>query len=267
MWKRVLRNFLRKPPADGTEVRTLHDGWSDYARAWNLADARSVGGEGVRFLGDEWTQENVEITGGTSYGLPEEKARSLREHLKSSLVDPFLPRAPSEGLEIGPGGGRATEVLLPKARVLHLLDSVEMLDHLRRRFPDAASLRYHPMDGRTLPDLPGESLDFVFSFDTFVHFEPRLTYWYLKQMVPLLLPGGIGIVHYSDVLTPIGWRQFENDLQDNIGGRSKFYAFGVMCRPLMRKFLDELGLRLIAEPDVIPRDAVAVFEKPAVTGR
>jgi trans-aconitate methyltransferase len=208
----------------------------------------------------------VKGTEGTVYGLPEEKARRLREYLKDSLVDPFLQREVSEGLEIGPGGGRLTELLLPKTRVLHLLDSSDMFDHIRRRFPSATNIRYHSMDGRTLPRLPAGSLEFIFSFDTFVHFEPRLVFWYLRQMVPLLSPGGRGVIHYSDALSSIGWRQFENDLDQNVSGRKTFHAFGVMCRPLMRKFLDELGLRLIAEPDVIPRDAMVVFEKPTESG-
>jgi hypothetical protein len=114
----------------------------------------------------------------------------------------------------------------------------------------------------TLPALRPGSLDYVTAFDVFVHFEARLIYWYLRQMTNLLKPGGTGIIHYANVLTPIGWHEFEIRLESNLQKRH-FAAFGVMCPQLMARFLETLKLEIISSDiGVIPRDAIAVFRKP-----
>src|SRR5262249_49311142 len=123
-------------------------------------------------------------------------------------------------------------------------------------------LQVHKIDGSTLPPLHSASLDFVFAFDVFVHFEPRLVYWYLRQAVPLLKDGGVGIIHYSNALTAIGWRHFLRDLEINVQGRRHFAAFGVMCPALMERFLASLEVEVITlDVGLIPRDAVTVFRR------
>ncbi len=77
--------------------------------------------------------------------------------------------------------------------------------HLRQRFGEMPGLRYYHSDGKTLPVLAPASLDYIIAFDVFVHFEPRLVYWYVQQIARLLKPGGIGILHYANMLTPLGW--------------------------------------------------------------
>jgi SAM-dependent methyltransferase len=137
-----------------------------------------------------------------------------------------------------------------------------MLRRLTERFKNHRSLRTYATDGMTLPPLAPGSVDFVASFDVFVHFEPRLVYWYLRQIAPLLKPGGVGIIHYASVLSPIGWRQFENDLEGNVKHRASYCAFGVMCPQLMEHFLKALDLEVLSsDVGFIPRDAIAVFRK------
>lgn len=125
-----------------------------------------------------------------------------------------------------------------------------------------STLQYHHTDEMTLLQLPRGSLDFAISFDVFVHFEPRPIYWYLRQIQSLLKLGGVGILHYATVLSPLGWRQFEMDLVHSMKGRAGFSSFGAMCPPLMEKFLGVLGLTVISsDVGIIPRDAIAVFRK------
>src|SRR5690606_24699673 len=138
----------------------------------------------------------------------------------------------------GPGGGRLTALLVDRVAALHVAEpSPAMLRHLRQRFASERHITYHATDGMTLPALPEASLDFAVSFDVFVHFEPRLIYWYLRQVAALLAPGGVGIIHYANATTPLGWRQFERHLASNVKQRSFFAAFGVMCPELMGAFL------------------------------
>jgi hypothetical protein len=138
-----------------------------------------------------------------------------------------------------------------------------MLGHLKQRFLGASNLRYYHIDGMTLPQLRPASLDYVIAFDVFVHFEPRMIYWYLRQVADLLAPGGTGIIHYANISTTNGWQQFMMDLESNLHRRVSYAAFGVMCPQLMARFLETLKLEVIAtDIGLIPRDAIAVFRKP-----
>ncbi len=240
-------------------------GWDEYARNWQAADYKVMPGHEVKHLGDEWTAEDVRSTQDTTYGLPDDVLARFSDYLREQLLDPYLPAGAGTGLEIGPGGGRITALLLPRTGELHLVDvSDAMLQHVRDRFPDHPSLCYHVTDGKSLPDLPPDSLDYVLSFDVFVHFEPRLIYWYLQQIAELLRPGGVGVIHYANVMTPLGWQQFLSEVEPNLHGRISCGNFGVMCPQLMERFLNALGLEIItSNPGSIPRDAVAVFRKTA----
>ncbi len=265
-----LRSLARRLRGRGAEPaehesRLIADGWDDYARDWQAGKFAVLPGHAVRYLGDEWTAEDVQANPSTTYGLPPDVIARFAEYLEEKALRPYLPAAGAEGLEIGPGGGRLTALLLPRTRLLHLADaSASMLDHLRSRFGTGDGLRYYLTDGKSLPPLAPASLDFVVAFDVFVHFEPRLVFWYLRQIARLLKPGGVGLIHYANLLTPIGWRQFESDLESNLERRSHFAAFGVMCPPVMRRFLDALGLTVVsADLEMLPRDAVAVFRRPA----
>jgi SAM-dependent methyltransferase len=250
-----------EPQAAG-EPQLVANGWDKYAAEWDPAKFPVWPDYRLRYLGDEWTAEDVSA-GGTTYGLAPDIIANFEDYINKHVLDPYLPSYATEGLEIGPGGGRLTSLLVPRTKVLHLAESSEaMLRHLKGRFVGANNLHYYHTDGMTLPALRPGSLDYVTAFDVFVHFEARLIYWYLRQMTNLLKPGGTGIIHYANVLTPIGWHEFEIRLESNLQKRH-FAAFGVMCPQLMARFLETLELEIISSDiGVIPRDAIAVFRKP-----
>ena len=240
----------------------IANGWNNYAKAWKAEEFRVLPGNVVQYLGDEWTAEDT-TKEGTTYGLDEASVAHFSTFLDNELIRKYLPAHCDEGLEIGPGGGRLTSLLLPRTAVLHAADPSEaMLKRLKARFPTNSALRPHLTDGMSLPPLEPASLDFVVSFDVFVHFEPRLVFWYLRQIKPLLKPGGVGIIHYASVISPIGWRQFEADLEGNVRQRTSFCAFGTMCPQLMEHFLKALDLHVISsDVGLIPRDAITIFQR------
>ena len=252
--------------SDGGEPSMIARGWDEYARRWKAERFPVLPGNTVEHLGDEWTAEDTS-GGGTTYGLDEATIRNFSKCLSEQVLDRYLPSQSKQGLEIGPGGGRLTSLLLPRTEVLHAADPSEvMLKRLSARFQDHPALRTYVTDGMTLPPLADGSLDFVASFDVFVHFEPRLVHWYLRQIARLLKPGGIGLIHYASVISPIGWRQFEADLEGNVKQRTSFCAFGTMCPQLMEHFLKALDLHVFSsDVGFIPRDAIAVFCKRTST--
>ena len=261
--EKPLQTVKQEVSSESDNVRLIAGGWDNYARSWDGGSFSVISGHSVDFIGDEWTAEDVS-GGGTNYGLDDDTARDFRQYLTRNLLDPYLPGFADVGLEIGPGGGRVTELLRKRTGLLHLADASEaMLAKLKERFAGDGSLTYHFTDGMNLPGLAAESLDYVLAFDVFVHFEPRLVFWYLRQIAGLLKPGGTGIIHYANLTSPIGWRQFEADLEMNVRQRAHFASFGTMSPEIMQTFLSSLGLEIVTtDTRLIPRDAVAVFKKP-----
>jgi SAM-dependent methyltransferase len=252
------------PDSDGGEPQLIAAGWDQYARAWDPASFKVLPGTEVEHLGDEWTAEDSSA-GGTAYGITPNEVIRFSTIVSTEVLDKYIPCPSHEGLEIGPGGGRFTALLLQRVKLLNVADpSAAMLGRLKKRFEGVEALRMYQTDGMTLPPLGLGTLDFVASFDVFVHFEPRLVFWYLRQIKRLLRPGGIGLIHYSNVMSSIGWQQFEMDLERNVKQRTYFASFGVMCPQLMEQFLKALELEVISlNVAIIPRDAIVVFRNTA----
>lgn len=244
------------------DVDLLTTGWEAYWRDWHRDIVEPLPGLNPQHPGDEWTVENAG-DGSSPYGIDAGTARNFDAYIRAHVLDPYLPYRASEGLEIGPGGGRLSALLAPRTEILHLVEPSEsMLLYLKKRFLDVSCMRYYFCDGFTLPMLTPMSLDFAISWDVFVHFEPRLIYWYLKQIKGLLRPGGVGIIHYANIATQLGWQRFERYLERNVRDRIDSSAFGVMCPEVMEKFLTQLQFDVITlDTGIIPRDAVAVFRQ------
>lgn len=114
-WRRAFTNNHVSEP------EMIAIGWDKYAREWQSDKFPIVSGSHVEYLGDEWTVEDVS-EGGTTYGLPPDVIENFNAYLTEHLLNPYVPSA-TEGLEIGPGGGRLTALLAPRTNVLHLVDS------------------------------------------------------------------------------------------------------------------------------------------------
>src|SRR5215510_13078948 len=136
---RIMEPFLRlwqctvRRRVDG-EPQMIARGWDNYARAWEPSKLPVLPGHPVEHLGDEWAAEDS-AAGGTTYGLDEDAVPRFSKLLKEQVLDPYLPPHASEGLEIGPGGGRLTALLLSRTEILHAADpSGAMLKRLKARF-------------------------------------------------------------------------------------------------------------------------------------
>lgn len=101
-------------------------------------------------------------------------------------------------VEIGPGGGRWTSYLLSCQR-LYLVDYVpEVLAEARRRFRRFAHVSFILNHGDDFPGIPDASVDFVFSFGTFVHLELPTIAAYVRNMAGILAPQGQVVFQYAD---------------------------------------------------------------------
>jgi SAM-dependent methyltransferase len=173
-----------------------HDqpGWERYAQDH----------EGPAPLGDEWSDP-------AAIGM-DVPADEIVPTLDRELFAPFLGTCDTI-VELGPGGGRFTSVLLPKCRRLLAADtSATMLAMLRRRFAGDDRLECVPLDGQGLCPIADASADAVFAFDVFVHLPQWDAFNYLREIRRVLRPGGKAVIHHGNVFSDLGWANFVSEL-------------------------------------------------------
>ncbi|MEL6345061.1 MAG: class I SAM-dependent methyltransferase [Myxococcota bacterium] len=129
-------------------------------------------------------------------------------------------------LEIGSGGGRWTQLLL-NARKLYSVDiNQAMIQYLQQRFGTPPQLALIQTAGADLPGVPERSIDFVFSFGTFVHLEPETIAEYLQNIRPLLKPGADVVIQYSDKTKPIAANNPHFAATDSLMMEAMFCKYG-----------------------------------------
>jgi ubiquinone/menaquinone biosynthesis C-methylase UbiE len=134
------------------------------------------------------------------------------EEWKQSLIDAFLvPNlSPDKDiLEIAPGHGRWSEVIAGSCKSLTLIDlSPSCIAFCQERFKGKDHISYRITDGKTLPDVADASIDFVWSFDSFVHMSADVISAYLSEMQRVLKPGGKAIIHHAGRRNSVLWLGF-----------------------------------------------------------
>jgi hypothetical protein len=116
--------------------------------------------------------------------------------IRDRYVLPYV-RPDRRALEIGPGGGRWTRYLLGFEKLTVVDYHAQLLDELRRGFT-AKHMVFVKNNGSDFPGVEEGSIDYLFSFGTFVHLDVDLIHAYLANMRPLLKPGSNVVLQYSD---------------------------------------------------------------------
>jgi len=110
----------------------------------------------------------------------------------------FLPA--DRVLEIAPGFGRWTQFLAAGAKKLTVVDySEQCIAACKIRFADRTHIDYHVNDGRTLPAVAPQSIDFAFSFDSLVHVDWSILDSYFAELAGKLAPNGVAVIHHSNL--------------------------------------------------------------------
>ena len=193
--------------------------------------------------GEEWTRDA-------------EVFRGLEpNHWKGSLVNGMIHKyieMDSVVLEIGPGGGRWTEILQPISRRLLLADIAERcLTVCQERFRECGNIDYHLVCDGTLSFLPDNTVDCIWSYDVFVHINPTDTDRYLGEFRRVLKPEGCAIIHHPD--TYPSEEDATKSFRSSMNG--KFFAH----------LVEKHGFSLVEQNDSLPHkpgDVITVFRKP-----
>jgi ubiquinone/menaquinone biosynthesis C-methylase UbiE len=113
-------------------------------------------------------------------------------------IKKYLPA--STILEIGPGYGRWTHYLKDHCDRLLIVDrAAQCIDACRERFAAEPKITGYVNKSGSLAMIPDRTVDFVFSFDVFVHIPRPVAEEYLAEFSRTLKPGGKGFVHHSNL--------------------------------------------------------------------
>jgi len=173
---------------------------------------------------------------------------------KRSLINEVMLKYIKKGstiLEIGPGAGRWTEILVGLADSLILVDiSKKCLDLCKERFKNYNNIRYILTEGQ-LDFIQDNSIDYIWSYDVFVHINPTDIRTYLRDIRRILKPHGYGIIHHSG--------QYDNNKTRERGFRS------YMTSELFASWVTDNGMKMVEQGSKlvhIPGDVVSVFFRP-----
>jgi hypothetical protein len=141
-----------------------------------------------------WNEENAFTENGDEWSGRFGSTENLYNQLLQDKVEKYCK---GEGLEIAPGWGRITEYLIPNCNSLSLVDLNEYcISKCVNRFGNRIK-SYHVNDGKSLTSIPDNSLDFIFSFDSFVHIHFNVFCEYILEFNRVMKEGSYGIIHHS----------------------------------------------------------------------
>lgn len=206
-----------------------------------------------RFYGDQWGDPSV---GRLAYLWRKFRHGQRIPGYLAKVVERYIhPYVHPDAtvLEIGAGGGRWTQYLLGAREVVVVELNREFFPYLEERFRDeAGKLRFHETSGYEIGGVDDGTVDFVFSFGTFVHIGPKGIDEYLGEIRRVLVLGGVGVIHYAD--------RSKKHFSDR-----EHQGFSDMDGRKMEGLLERHGLELEEhDRSLLDHSNIAVFRKPAV---
>lgn len=157
-----------------------------------------------------------------------------------------------EVLEIAPGYGRVTEKLLTRPINLQIIDLNEnCIEACKIKFKDKVK-NYYINNGKDLSQISDNSLDFVLSWDSFVHMNQEVIESYINEINRVLKPEGIGWIHHSNL------EGGQEDNFKNLGGRSN------MTPKLMKEIIENQNMEVIHQEYIQwieTLDTITTFKK------
>lgn len=108
-------------------------------------------------------------------------------------------------LEIAPGHGRCTNMLLRFARGYRGIDlSEQCVQFCRQRFAAHPEAEFFVNDGKSLAPVADRTFDLIFSYDSLVHADMDAMEPYIPQIIQMLAPGGAAFIHHSNLAASPG---------------------------------------------------------------
>jgi ubiquinone/menaquinone biosynthesis C-methylase UbiE len=144
----------------------------------------------------EWTQDGDEWDDQAKFcGQPYNK---WVESIYLNFIHRNLGGENRVALEIAPDHGRWTKYLIGKTQKLILVDmNPACIDFCKRKFKEYKNIHYHVNDGRNIPFVDENSVDFIWSYDSFVHMENDVIESYFNEFSRIMKSGGCAVIHHA----------------------------------------------------------------------
>jgi len=155
-------------------------------------------------------------------------------------------------LEIGPGTGMFSKEFR-SWRLNYFLEVIPELEQkIRRRFkpPHQKYLKFYTTHKTECSNIPQESCNFMFSWDTFVFFTQEHIQQYLHDIKRVLIPGGYCFIHYTDC-------HFDYDL-----AQAKRGYWNYNTKTAMKKIIKDEGYEIVEMLQFKPGANYTIFKKP-----
>ena len=195
---------------------------------------------------------------------PEWYKRDLDQKKIKPMVDPIVERFVQSkifqfartniynSLEIGPGNGMFS-MDFRSWRLNYFLDV--LLDRekvIKKKFNPRHHkyLKFYTTRNTECSNIPQNSCNFVFSWDTFVFFTQQHVQQYLHDIKRVLIPGGYCFIQYADC-------HYDQELD-----LAKRGYWNYNTKTAMEKMIREEGYDVIEMSMVRPGASYAVFQKP-----
>jgi ubiquinone/menaquinone biosynthesis C-methylase UbiE len=198
--------------------------------------------------GDEWTDQAAFC--GMPYPI-------WKQDVVAAFIVPNVAEN-STVLELAMGHGRWTPFLAQRAgRYIGVDFGPSCVKFCKTKFSHLANAVFHINDGHSLPMVASNSIQFIWSFDSFVHIEPDITSGYMAEFARVLAPGGRCVIHHPG--TPTSNQRIQ-------GGRSQ------LTTELFARLANANGLNVLAQVDSwgpggrsntkLFADCISTLEKP-----
>jgi len=155
-------------------------------------------------------------------------------------------------LEIGPGYGRFSKCF-GAWRLNYFLDILPQLkEKILNLFPEPHQryIKFYTTAWHNCHEIPDNSVNFVFSWDTFTFFSQLHIKSYLKEIFRVTIPGGHVLVHYTNC-------DYDHDLHE-----SKRGYWNYNTKAAMIKMVEDAGYNVIETAQFTSKANYIVFQKP-----
>jgi ubiquinone/menaquinone biosynthesis C-methylase UbiE len=176
---------------------------ASFARVQRIKLERQLPGtSGLKANKEIW--ENWNWDGGGEEWTP---SAEWKESLIKNVLRQYI-RPGGHILEIGPGAGRWTGVLVEMADTFTAVDIAESCIRIcRQQYGDKPGTTFLVGNGQDLADIADASIDSIWSFDVFVHINVAETARYVSEFKRVMRSGSVGVIHHGrDGGLSGGWR-------------------------------------------------------------
>ncbi len=148
-----------------------------------------------------WDEQYAWPQDGDEWSGQARRCNQPYEKWKQSIIDGFIKPNVSETsdvLEIAPGHGRWSEQLIASSLHATLVDlSPACIEFCRERFGSFDNVSYLANDGKSLTGVADDSIDFIWSFDAFIHMNADVVDSYFAEVRRVLKPDGTAYIHHA----------------------------------------------------------------------